>query len=222
MNGRRASYALFCLAALGFSPSLARAELLSNLLVPGATITSGDKVFSNFQYLAVGDMPTASHVNVVTTTIAGNFGLEFQGGFRSNPGHTSDALIQYVVTSLGGKIIGAYVQGNPKVIGGTGSLVVTDTFVPDVPNSLKIFNIVPPNSSKLTDTTSFAPHQSLHVQKDIHGIGGTGLATLSFVDQAYIQAAIVPEPGSLALLAMGVIGVTAYGWRRRLKASLNS
>src|SRR5262249_23264176 len=105
-------------------------------LVAGGTKTCGGKFFNNFSYSSTGDMPAASAVNVDCVTIAGNFGLEFQGGFLDLPGGTnSDALIKYTVTvtTPGIFIVDAHIQGNPHVDGGTGAMIVVDSFVPDAP-----------------------------------------------------------------------------------------
>ncbi len=186
-------------------------------LIAGGTKTCGDKFFNNFAYSSTGNMPAASGVNVDCVTIAGNLGLEFQGGFLDLPGGgASDALIKYTVTvtAPGVSIVDAEIQGNPDVVGGTGAMIVVDTFVPDAPNTMNIFDIVP-GSTKLTDSTTFTTgHTTLHVQKDILGAAGTGLATMSFVDQTYSQTS-VPEPGTLGLLGIGLLGLGGYGWRRR-------
>jgi hypothetical protein len=39
-------------------------------------------------------------------------------------------------------------------------------------------------------------------------------ATMSFVDQTYSQTS-VPEPGTLGLLGIGLLGFVGYGWWRR-------
>jgi len=213
--------ALIC-CTLGMADS-AKAQVfkLSDLIANNGTITNGDKVFSNFAYLATGDMPLAAGVNVVPITVAGNLGIQFQGGFTDlSGGGSSDALITYVVTVTDGihLISDAHIDGNPAVVGGTGALSITESFTPDAPNTMSIFDIEP-GATQVSDSTIFAVgHTSLHVQKDILGVAGTGLATLSFVNQTYSQTS-VPEPGSMALLmGLGVTGTTfAYARLRRKK-----
>jgi len=203
-----------------FAANVAKAQVfnLQDLITNNGVIVNGDKVFSNFTYLSTGDMPVAAGVNVVPITVAGNLGIQFQGGFTDLAGGgSSDALITYIVTATGGfQITDAHIDGNPDVVGGTGAISVTESFTPDAPNTMSIFDIVP-GSTQVSDSTIFAtPHTSLHVQKDILGVAGTGLATLSFVNQTYSQT---PEPGSLALLmGLGVTGTTfAYARLRRRK-----
>lgn len=189
----------------------AQTVALSTLTVPGASITCGDKVFDMFTYSATGDMPTATNVNVTCRFVGPQtFGLRFQGGFADFAGGgSSDALISYRVTSLGGKITSAALAGNPSVVAGTGAMSVQETFTPDAPNSMSIFQIKP-GASQFTDNTAFAGggFQSLHVQKDILGSAGTGFASMSFVDQDFTQN--VPEGSSLlmllpAMLPLGII-----------------
>ncbi|MBV8269074.1 MAG: PEP-CTERM sorting domain-containing protein [Planctomycetaceae bacterium] len=47
--------------------------------------------------------------------------------------------------------------------------------------------------------------------------GGTSIQTVS--DFSFITTATVPEPASLGMLGMGVLGVIGYAWNRRKRAS---
>jgi hypothetical protein len=189
-------------------------------LIGGGTKTCGDKLFSDFFYSYTGNMPAASGVNVDCVTIDGNLGLEFQGGFLDLPGgNASDALIKYIVTVTDPRFVisDAHIQGNPKVFGTLGIMSVTDTFLPDAPNSMGISDTKPGPLPTLSDFTIFATgYKTLHVQKDIlaFAIGETSFATMSFVDQTYSQTG-VPEPGTLGLLGIGLLGFVGYGWWRR-------
>src|SRR5262245_31507809 len=173
-------FAVASLAVLVCAAPAARAVPVPlSTLVAGGTKTCGDKFFNNFQYSATGDMPLSTAVNVDCITVAGNFGLEFQGGFLDLPGgSTSDALIKYTVTvtTPGVFIVDAHIQGNPFVAGGTGAMLVVDSFVPDAPNTMSIFHN-PPGSPHTTDSTIFTTgYTTLHVQKDILAASGTGVA----------------------------------------------
>jgi len=195
---------------------------LSTLLVPNATITSGDKTFSGFSYLATGDMPVPANVNVVAIQDgAGNFGIEFQGAFIDTTGVPggSDALIRYTVTADATHLISdAHLEGNPARLGAFGSMSVTETFLPLGANgefTMKIYDDQNVNPPKLVDNTVFTtPTRSLSVQKDILGLAkvnpqsptAPSTVTLSFVDQTYSQITI-PEPATAALMLGGVMGL---------------
>jgi autotransporter-associated beta strand protein len=48
---------------------------------------------------------------------------------------------------------------------------------------------------------------------------GEGYSLSTAVDPGYIDLVVVPEPGALALLAVGVIGLLGWTWRRGRKAA---
>ena len=196
------------------------------------TITVGDKEFSEFGYQYTGDMPDAAGVNVVPIVDdAGNFGVQFQGAFidLASSGGGSDALITYTVrvTDPRRLISDAHIQGNPNLLGETGSISVTETFLPLGANAeytMSIFDDESIPTPRLVDWTYFDPPVTeLRVQKDILAIAtqaattGATSATLSWVDQTFSQID-VPEPMTAGLLLIGV-AVMALGKRREQRRS---
>ena len=102
--------------------------LLSTLLHPGATISSGGLTFSHFAYSKTGSMPSPLTVTVNPILLSGNYGLQFVGAFTTPKGSTADALITYKVTvTSGAPVSSALLTGNPKVTGGTGDMFVVRT-----------------------------------------------------------------------------------------------
>lgn len=210
--------ALAWLGAMG--PSKAHAVLLSDLLVPGATIVNGDKVFSNFTYSITGDMPAANQVNVVPILdIFGNIGIRIQGGFTDLPGGgPSDATFGYDVTTNGSDITDVHLFGNPLVVGGPGQFIITESVQPLNPGpppvtlgQLNIFDVVPNGPPKFSDVLLLPRgYRSLRITKDIFAFSQGGIPTISFIDQSFSQ---VPEPASVMLLGLG--GVVALGVARR-------
>ncbi len=189
---------------------------LSDLLQPGATITSGDKIFSDFTYSKTGDNPTPDAVNVIDIKDpAGNFGIRIQGGFLDRVGGSaSDALITFKVSVPVGSdrvITDAHLSANPAVFdNGTGVASVTETFLyndPPINSDKLVVYDFGGGDDKLADSIVFAQtYKTLSVQKDIilHATGDLSAVTVSFVDQTFSQ---VPEPSSLALIAVGMLAV---------------
>lgn len=194
---------------------------LSDLLMEGATIQSGDKIFSDFAYLKTGDMPSAENVNVETIQDGdGDYGIRLQGGFVDHAGgDASDAVITFNVSVPMGSnllIAGAKLSANPAVFAGDpGSLAsVTETFIPTIIDNKLVVYDFGEGDDKLLDQISFAEgYATLPVQKDIilHAIGDTGAVTMSFVDQTFAQ---IPEPSSLVLAIGGLLGLAGLGRRR--------
>ena len=196
------------------SGSLAQATLISVLMDTDGELVNGDKVFSEFTYLATGDMPSADLVNVVSITDDdGNLGIRFQGAFVDlfGGGGGSDALITYKVTSLGAPIIDVHLAANTAVVGVPGEKVgfmgITETFIPDDTElSLAVFDIEPGSRSLVARGEFSEPHQILRVQKDILAFSaseGTA-ATVSFVDQTFSQ---VPEPSTVVLAGVALLSL---------------
>jgi hypothetical protein len=197
------------LAVPWLGPARAATIPLSDLLVPGAKLESGDKVFSDFTYDKTGDMPDPQNLNVEALTLDGDFGLRISGGFLDNAGgDSSDAVITFNVSVAPGSnmvINGATLQANPAVFGGTGLASVTETFLPRIMDHKLVVYDLGGGNDRLSDSMTFPNgYKTLPVQKDIilYATGDTGGVTMSFVDQVFSQ---VPEPTGGVLLITAIL-----------------
>lgn len=195
-------------------------------LVDDGRVVVGDKEFTEFSYSSTNDMPSADGVNVIPIQDDfGNFGIRLQGAFLDSAGSQggSDALLTYRVTALDPLylITDAHLVGNPNKLGETGSISVTETFLPLGALgefTMEIFDDDSHPQPRLADEVIFDEgRRSLGVQKDILAFAqqGGALVTMSFVDQTFSQT-LIPEPASAAVGMLGVVGA-AIGTRRRRK-----
>jgi len=225
---------LFFVAAVlgvvsGFGSPTARAEFLSDLLAPGASLTVGNLVFSQFGYTPnSGDAPTASNISVgqippAGADVFGNFGIRFGlAGFDTPNGIATDFLITYTVTAPTALLRDIHLLSNLSIAGTPaagdhpfGNIV--ETIRTDATSQIaQISNSVTTSSSSLSALSTFnpaGPYTTLFVTKDVQLFSTPGaITTVSFIDQAFSQ---VPEPGSLMLLGLGGLGLLGYTWRRR-------
>ena len=189
----------------------AQTWVLGDLTNTSAGVVIGDKIFTNFTYTAVGDMPANAYsVNVSAIfNDPSDIGLRFQGAFYDAPGGgSSDALITFKVMSTVDEIWKATLAGNPSV-SGDGYGEVVDTWIGSpYGGNIKITPAI--NTATRIFSPAVPAGYLLPVQKDILLDAGTGTASLSFVDQTFQQT---PEPSSLTLLGLG--GLLAYVSRRR-------
>jgi hypothetical protein len=197
---------------------VARATLLSDLLSPGQTVTVGELLFDDFTYQQNGDMPAANAINVTPfISVGGNHGLQLQGAFTDFlGGGNSEAQLGYRVTVVpaGVRLASASLSGVPTVLGGTGSIGVSEGFLPTDPvDSLNIFSNVL-GLTQSTDTIGFAsPVTSMNVQQNVLALATSGVPTLSFFTRPFSTVA-VPEPGSATLLGIALTALVGRLLRR--------
>jgi hypothetical protein len=230
-------------AALTAISSTAHADfqsaLLSDLIAGGGpngngTLIVGDKVFGNFggfnTTVSGGALaPTAAQI-----TVAGEFGgtsapgIDFQSAFWSVAGSATntqsmDTKFTFTVTSLSGQTIGDAEMG----LGGAGTrnggtLHVGETITDGLAKggspvgSLLVTNLLP-NDHVFFD----ALHTNLFVQKDFALVapatGSTDINSAAFASDFDQRFSEQPEPSSVILMGLGVLGMVGYRWRRRGK-----
>jgi PEP-CTERM motif len=234
------SVALVCLSY----ESQARADILSDLISSGGSITILEpagypayaKIFSNFGYSsASGDAPLASAITVNPIPPSGldpfgNVGIRFGlAGFDTPDGVSTDFLLTYTVTAVDAAgnpvpvITDVHLASNLSIAGNPGATefpfgnIVESVAAAGVGQVAQIDNAVTKSSSKLFDWAYFVPpgpYASLTITKDVQLFSTeNGIVTLSFIDQSFSE---VPEPASVTLLGMGLVGIGL--WVRRRKA----
>ncbi|MDC0935439.1 PEP-CTERM sorting domain-containing protein [Pirellulales bacterium] len=217
--------------------------VLRDVLVNGGTIPGlivGDKMFDGFIYSATGDMPLANDVNVVAIEVDGNFGISFQGAFldfvdQDGPQNASDAGIRFAVgvtpeaIERGYRISDAHLFGSgfgDFSLAGPGAFIsVDENFAGNTPSATENgqsagMTVFASNSgqggTRSEDWVFFdSLYTRLRVQKDIVAFSseeGQLPARMTIIDQTFSQV-VIPEPASIALFGLGMIGIIA-GCRR--------
>ena len=106
----------------------------------------GDKLFSDFVYSWINNMPTPANVNVVAISNGGNVGIRFQGSFSDLPDVgaqlASDASISFKVSVLdtdmkiAGAKLAAAVFLDPNTPGSFGSM--DESFFFNTPMTIQV------------------------------------------------------------------------------------
>ncbi|MDG3004549.1 PEP-CTERM sorting domain-containing protein [Paludisphaera mucosa] len=214
------------LLALGLGSFETRAGLiplpssLATLEVAGNFADVANLRFSDFTYSVspIATPPAAGGVTVnAFTSVPGEPGISFNGAFFAAANTIVDYAITYIVTTTDGSLISdAYLSLSGFAnFGGDGRVAIGETIYDTVGNVISEvpFSVFTPGMT--VDTTLLLPPQrTIVVHKDITVFGGSEGAVFSFANQGFSTTS-VPEPGSMALLGIGLIGLLAA--RRRLR-----
>ena len=201
----------------------ATTDTLQHLVTTGGSLTIGDKIFSNFDFLASGLTsfdPSQIRVSasfsggIYFLTWAGNMSLVSPAGSPAS----ADLVLNYRVTATAGQIdmIDQFYTGSAQPTGGSFLAIdetVRDTSGRIVANSHLDGNDLGDPFAESGDNLFITPGRStLDVTKDISfGLVNGGFVTISEVRQSFHQ---VPEPATVGLLLVG-LAATGIVIRRR-------
>ena len=211
---------LVCGLLLVALPGVARAVSLASLLLPGASLDSGNLRFSDFTYASTGDMALASNVAVEGfTDLDGDDGIRIEGNFEdltSSPG-ASGASISYSVSFVGGPPSLSINRVKLKAdfsVPGLGYANLNATILNSA--SLDLIQLYAHNfgtSLAVSDTGSknLTPAQGLDVvMENIDAFGSTDTAGISLIERSFT---VVPEPATALMVGLGLTGL-AFASRR--------
>jgi len=205
-SGRFAAAALLSVMALGLAPG-ARALTLADL-AGGASFSAGLLVFDDFQITVVGDL--SAQLDDYAVQVLGD-GFRLAGPLSVLGGDAGTLLVSYSVTAPTDLIEGASLFAGAVAIGAGSQAFVGESLLsgPDVLGSLFVFDIAGVGSTP-ADAVGFAPVSHVEVAKSVH-LGSGSFAALTVVDQRFFVA---PEPLTLLLLVVGLLGLAASGRQR--------
>jgi hypothetical protein len=200
---------------------------LDQLIASGATVTIGDKTFSNF---SVAGSVTANQIQVVQAPGI-NVGVEFQFNWSATDGSTEDTLIRYQVhvNDTNSKITGVNLHfdgttdaGNHS-LGNSSNVTETISALGGTPiGQISVFNAGPNFSSLNRNDASLAVSATsdLLLAKDIqvHSVVGSDTATISLVDNTFTQTStsVVPLPPAAVMAMASIVIGSVVLFRKRL------
>jgi hypothetical protein len=189
-------------------------------LVEGlGSCTVNDKTFSAFSYSgdATGVTNPANVGVAAVGATTSNPGLQFNAAWSAPPGGgNTDATLGFSVAESPGSTslindATLSISGLSVPLGGS----VSDTETLTFPNGTTLpFTVTDTNPGPVT--VNFTPVSSLSVIDDLALTPGTSLTTLVSVQQKTFSETGVPEPASLAILGVSLLGM-GVAYRRRFR-----
>lgn len=187
----------------------------------GYSCTVGDLLFSNFSYTGSGTNPISASQITVDTVSNDGLGLSFHAPWTAAAGMTTDGTIDFTVTVLGGgSVLEDFGLAQTSGVSGNGSASVAEDGCGPAPclatgGSIYVLTFQDSGERIAQGETTFAPVNSVSVEKDISVNGNNGFATISVVQDTFSQ---VPEPVSMGLMGGGLALLGLVRLRRRVKA----
>lgn len=190
-------------------------------ITPSPTLSVAGMTFDDFTCSVNGggfNSPNrCSQISVNTITNPGN-GIQFTSLFSAGPGSFNDAALTYDVSSAAG-ISSVGLNFNGTFLGLAVTQVTESVFsdghlLKKATVSCETFDC--DNDDLSTEISLGGVYNNLHIQKDIETRGLIGYASSSIIDQTFCQA---PEPGSIALMGIGLLGAGSF-LRRRTRQAL--
>lgn len=200
----------------GYSTTLGGTLILYTV---SSTTTYRHNNYSSWRGTDLGDTPTVVK-NVATTPIPGEHPNLFPGELAFHPGQFGEfSNVAWTAPDTGSLSLAVTFEGRDDVAGTT-----TDVHVLD--NGVSLFNanvngFGSPSDQSFSTSLSVTKGEVIDFAVGIGTNGNfisdtTGLsATINF---SPASATATPEPASLTLFGLGLLGFAGYGWRRRRAA----
>jgi len=195
-------------------------------------IIIGDKLFKQFYVVTTKSVgafaPTSAEIAITAIQVNGDYGMQFNSGWSAQAGQLADSTIEFHASILPAFVdLGYYFKDNALYITAygnntaSGQVSVSENLYAQHPGlggpsfADKFVYYVDDDNKKLLDLEEFDPITEMWIVKDVIANGGVGDYGVAHLSEFYQTFSQVPEPGTLALLGFGAIGLAAYAWRKR-------